>query len=83
MPDTSKSERKAGHSRLVYDKATRTIVTVRDDDKRAIADPDFLTDLREFLANQEDADYDAHTGIAHPNDAMRLLTRLNQLFPEE
>lgn len=47
----------------------------------ASLDPDFIADLREFLRDQEDAD---HNGISYvPNDAMRLLIRLNELFPEE
>jgi hypothetical protein len=42
---------------------------------------ELLDDIRDFLRDQEDAD---HNGISYvPNEAMRLLMRLNELFPEE
>ena len=42
---------------------------------------DFLNDLREYFGDREDADHDGRVFV--PNDAMRLLQRLNELFPED
>lgn len=42
----------------------------------------WLIDLREFLENQADAEYKTDSPSPVPNDAMRLLVTLKQLFPE-
>lgn len=44
---------------------------------------EFIDDLREFLSNQQDAEYFTDDPAPHPNEAMKLLVRLNQLFPED
>lgn len=46
-------------------------------------DPDFIADLRDFLDSQADAEYFTDSPAPVPNEAMSLLVRLNELFPEE
>lgn len=44
-------------------------------------DPDFISDLKVFLEDQADAEYGTEYNSARPNWAMKLLTRLQELFP--
>lgn len=45
-------------------------------------DPDFIADLRDFLQDHADAEYLPADARPRPNQAMRLLTRLDEIFPE-
>jgi hypothetical protein len=40
---------------------------------------ELVNDLREYLSDREDADHNGERFI--PNEEMRLLIRLNELFP--
>lgn len=42
----------------------------------------FVEELRDFLSEQADAEYFTDSPAPQPNEAMRLLTELNELFPE-
>jgi hypothetical protein len=46
-------------------------------------DPDLIDDLRDFLDDQADAEYFTDSPSPVPNDAMRLLCRLNEFWPPE
>lgn len=48
-----------------------------------LPDPDFIADLRDFLDGQADAEYFTDSPSPVPNEAMRLLARLDELYPEE
>ncbi len=53
-------------------------------DCQAMSDhEELIADLREFLDGQADAEYFTESPQPQPNEAMRLLVRLNELFPEE
>jgi hypothetical protein len=41
---------------------------------------DFLDELREYFEDRQDADHNGTGYVA--NDEMKLLMRLNELFPE-
>jgi len=47
----------------------------------AVEIEELVNALREYLSDREDADHNGSSFI--PNDEMRLLMRLNELFPEQ
>ncbi len=47
----------------------------------AVEIEELVNDLREYLSDREDADHNGERFI--PNEEMRLLIRLNELFPEQ
>lgn len=53
----------------------------RTDDARIHRE--LIEDLREFLNDRAHIAYDTWNGQPAPNEAMRLLERLNAIYPEE